>query len=174
MGEQVHLQVCLQTPNSSPGRPQTTGTRHKNCHNNPTTPKNNPNTPQIQSTTPQLTPGHHLNIVNHILPQRTPPAKPQTPTKQNNEQRRHLCSLPERHRIEVACVNYKNPEQEQVPLSTKDTFIFQQVIIITRRKFKNQQKYVKPQHDTENRKHDAITIISTTTKIRNQSHNYLK
>ena len=142
MGEQVRLQVCLRTLNSSPGKPQPPGTRHKNCHNNPTTPKNNPNTPQIQPTAPQLTPGHHLNMVNHTRPQRTSTTKPQTPTKYNDAQWRHLCSLPKESRIEGAC-------EEQIPLPQNITFTSQQALIITRRKFKHLQKYGKMQHNNK-------------------------
>ena len=142
MGEQVHLQVCLQTPNSSPGRPQTTGTRHKNCYNNPTTPTNQPQHLQIQPTTPQPTPGYHPNITNHFLPRGSPPPKPQTPTKHNDAQWRHLCSLSKESRIEVAC-------EEQIPLPQNITFISQQALIITRRKFKHLQKYGKMQHNNK-------------------------
>ena len=133
----------------TPGKPHTTGTRHENCHNDPTTPQNNLNTPQTQSTTPQLTPGHHLNIVNHVLPNRTPPANPQTPTKHNDAQRRHLCSLPKGRRIEVACVKLqKSRARTSSDLNEKQSY-FPASINNNAAKIQNQQKYVKPQHETE-------------------------
>ena len=112
-------------------------------------PRTIPTPPQNHPTTPQLPPGHHLNMVKHTRPQRTPPAKPQAPTKHNDAQRRHLCSLPKGRRIEVACVKLqKSRARTSSDLNEKQSYLSAS-INNNAAKIQNQQKYVKPQHETE-------------------------
>ena len=155
----MHLQVCLQTPNSFPGRPQTTGTRHKNCYNNPTTPTNQPQHLQIQPTTPQPTPGYHPSRT--ITPCPKGPLHPSHKHLKNIMMHRgDICAHSQKvARSRLRASNYKNPEREQVPTSTKNNLTFQQVLIITRRKIKISKNMSNRSTRPKNRKHDAISII---------------